>query len=123
MNIENRYWDRLQLLFGLRLILQEYRSSRALYQAIKTHTYENEALSITYSQFNRYLRGETEIPDEKAKFIRSFILHNINITNDLILSRIIVDIPKDKKNPIQIDLNNFIGSTSSLDEDAKLGNF
>ena len=114
MNIGNRYWDRLQLLFGLRLILKGYRSSRALYQTIKTHTYENENLNITYSQFNRYLRGETEIPEKKASLVRSFILQNVNITNDFILPGITIDLPEDKKNPFQIDLNSFIRSTSSL---------
>ena len=114
MNIENRYWDRLQLLFGLRLILKGYRSSRALYQDIKKHEYENEKLDITYSQFNRYLRSETEIPEKKASFIRSFILYTVNITNDLIIPSITIDIPIDKKNPFQIDLNSFIRSTSSL---------
>ena len=114
MDIENRYWDRIQLLFGLRLILQYYRSSRALYHVVKDHTYKNESLSITYSQFNRYLRGETEIPTEKAKIIRSFILTSIDITNDLILPRIDIDIPVDKRNPIIIDLTSFLRSVQSV---------
>ncbi|MCK4848788.1 MAG: hypothetical protein KAT16_07195 [Candidatus Heimdallarchaeota archaeon] len=114
MNVENRYWDRLQLLFGLRLILQRHKSSHALYQVINTYISKNESLSITYSQFNRYLRGETEIPKKKADFIRSFILSNVNILPDLILPAITVNIPEDKKNPIHINLNSFLRSTSSL---------
>ncbi|MHA1946328.1 MAG: hypothetical protein ACXAC6_10515 [Candidatus Hodarchaeales archaeon] len=114
MTVENRYWDRLQLLFGLRLVLNGYRSSRALYKDILNHKSKNESLSITYSQFNRYLRGETEIPAKKADYIRSFILHEINITNDLILPSITMDIPENKKNPIQIDLGRLIRSVSSL---------
>ncbi len=114
MKVEDRYWDRLQLLFGLRLILKGYRSSRALYKDIIDYKSTNESPFITYSQFNRYLRGETEIPAKKADLIRSFILDNVNITNDLILPSITIDIPEDKKNPIQIDLGRLIRSPSSL---------
>lgn len=114
LTVENRYWDRLQLLFGLRLILNGYRSSRALYKDILNHKLKDESLSITYSQFNRYLRGETEIPAKKADFIRSFILHDVNITNDLILPSITIDIPENQKNPIQINLGRLIRSVSSL---------
>jgi adenine/guanine phosphoribosyltransferase-like PRPP-binding protein len=114
MKPEKRYWEKIQLLYGLRLSLQRYQSSRKLFQSLEQYIITNHKLKISYSQLNRYLQGIADIPAKKIEVIRSFLLDEIDITKDLILPGITVDIPEDKKNPIQIELTSFIKSTSAL---------
>ena len=42
MNLEDPYWEKIQLIYGLRLSLQRYRSLRGLYQQFKQFMIENK---------------------------------------------------------------------------------
>lgn len=111
MKSKINYWEKIQLLYGLRLSLQRYRSSKKLHDHLKQYIDDNHKLNISYSQLNRYLQGIAEIPSRKINIIRSFLLKEIDPSKDLILPGISVDV---EANPLQIDLTNLLNSHSVM---------
>ncbi len=111
MKYEEHYWDRFQILYGLRLVLEQYRSTHRFYLTIKEFIEHNSDIEISYSQFTRYLRGESKLNKEKLSLFRGYLLEKVNIVPDLVIPRIDVDI---EAQPIQIDLTNLLSSPSAL---------
>jgi adenine/guanine phosphoribosyltransferase-like PRPP-binding protein len=91
--------------------LEKYRSTREFYFSLKTDLDLNAERKLSYSQFTRYLKGESKLNKEKLNFFRSYLLEKINIVPDLVIPRIDIDI---QAQPIQIDLTELLSSPPAL---------
>ncbi|PWI47723.1 hypothetical protein CEE45_10095 [Candidatus Heimdallarchaeota archaeon B3_Heim] len=111
MKDEKRFWDQYQVLYGLRLSLKKYRSTNEFYLAFKEFYIDNSDLNISYSQFTRYLRGETKLTRKKMDLFQSYLLEEVNLVPDLLIPRIYIDI---QAQPIQVDLTELLSTPSTL---------
>ncbi len=111
MKSKVQYWDKIQVLYGLRLSLQRYRSSQKLYDHLEQYIDDNQTSNISYSQLNRYLQGVADIPYKKVDVIRSFLLQEFNPPRDLVIPRIIIDV---NTHPLQIDLTDLLNSPQTM---------
>jgi adenine/guanine phosphoribosyltransferase-like PRPP-binding protein len=111
LNFEKRFWDHFQVLYGLRLILEKYRSTRELYMSINNFFSNESDFHVSYSQFTRYLTGQTKLSEKKMAFFESYLLQELKIVPDLLIPRLDIDI---HAHPIQVDLTELLSSPSTL---------
>jgi adenine/guanine phosphoribosyltransferase-like PRPP-binding protein len=101
LSTTEQYWHNAQVLFGLQLLLQRHSSTSELYRKLEERELDGKELKPSYSQFNRYLKGNTITFQSRINYYRDFLLSEINLVEDLILPRIKVEITT---TPIQVDL-------------------
>ncbi len=111
MSNEKSSWDQSQVLYGLRLLLEKHRSTRKFYSEFKDHLDPDSSLQFSYSQFTRYLKGETKLNPDKLQSFKSYILKKVQIVPDLVIPRIAIDI---QAQPIQVDLTELLSSPPAL---------
>ena len=95
------------ILQSLKLILVKYRSARELFNSIRPfflNGKDNKG-KFSYSHFNRYIKGETPIPDDKEDIFIRFLHNNFNLANDLVKPNIDINIDAI---PIQIDMSRLL---------------
>jgi len=106
------YFNQVQILNSLRLVLNKYRSVRELYKDINSYYQkEEEEKRFSYSQFNRYIKGKWIIPENKVDILLRFLNKNLNLAKDLIEPNLEIDI---SKTPIQIDLTRLVSNPQKL---------
>lgn len=112
MSIHSTYFNNIQILNSLRLILSNFRSVRELYSEVSSYYQkEEEKKRFSYSQFNRYIKGKWIIPDDKVDVLLRFLNKNLNLAKDLIEPNLEIDI---NKTPIQIDLTRLVSDPEKL---------
>ncbi|MHA1996156.1 MAG: hypothetical protein ACW97Z_16605 [Candidatus Hodarchaeales archaeon] len=111
MKFEEQIWDHLQVLYGLRLILEKYKSIYEFYLAFEQFITATSDLQLSYSQFTRYLKGETKLSREKIEYCKTYVLKKVNLVTDLLIPRIDIDV---QAQPIQVDLTELLGTPSAL---------
>ena len=110
LSTTEQYWHNAQVLYGLQLVLQRYPSSSELFRKLEEKESGGKELKPSYSQFNRYLKGNSMTFPSRINYFRDFLLSEIDLINDLILPRIEVDITS---TPIQVDLTELYNSPSA----------
>jgi adenine/guanine phosphoribosyltransferase-like PRPP-binding protein len=110
MSYYSSCFQKAQILNSLKVILKKFRSVRALYIAIKNQWQEDQEY-FTYSQFTRYIKGEIPIPDNKEDVFIRFLHNQFNLTTDLIIPNIDINL---KEIPIQVNMNRLIAHPEQL---------
>jgi adenine/guanine phosphoribosyltransferase-like PRPP-binding protein len=97
---------------SLRLVLRKYKSVRSLHRALEPfYQKEEEEKKFSYSQFNRYIKGEWEIPEDKQSVLIRFLIEKMNLARDLIVPNLEINI---NETPIQIDLTRLMAYPEKL---------
>ena len=91
-------------------MLSKYKSVRSLHRAVEPF-YQKEEKKISYSQFNRYIKGEWEIPEDKQGVIIRFLNEEVNLAKDLIEPNLEINL---SETPIEIDLTRLLAYPENL---------
>lgn len=110
LSTTEQYWHNVQVLFGLQLVLQRYPSISHLFRKLEEGEFDGKKLKPSYSQFNRYLKGNTITFPDRINYFRDFLLSEVDLINDLVLPEIEVDITT---TPIQVDLTELYSSPAT----------
>lgn len=100
-----------QIINGIKVILTNFRSSRELYDAIRPSKWRDPKEKFSYSQFNRYIKGEYPITRNNEEFFFQFLLNNLNLSVDLVQPNIDIDI---STIPIQVDMSRLLSNPDKV---------
>ncbi len=92
-------------------MLEKYQTTQEFYLLVRSFFKNESDLHISYSQFTRYLRGETKLSLKKMKYFQSYLLEKVDIVTDLLIPRISIDI---QAQPIQVDLTELLSTPTTL---------
>lgn len=97
---------------SLRLVLSKYKSVRSLHNALAPYYQkEEDEKRFSYSQFNRYIKGEWEIPEDKQGVLIRFLNEKMNLAQDLIEPNLEINV---NETPIQIDLTSLMAYPAKI---------
>ncbi len=91
---------KIQILNSLRLILKRFSSVSQFYSYLN-HYFKEKQETFSYSQFNRYLKGQWDIPNSKVDVFVRFLYNEFDLCKELVIPNIKIDT---STTPIHVDL-------------------
>ncbi|MHA2293421.1 MAG: phosphoribosyltransferase [Candidatus Hodarchaeales archaeon] len=105
MSFYSNYFKKTQIINSLRLVLNRKKSTRELYNSIKEQQWLEEKEKFSYSQFNRYIKKENSIPDDKEDVFIRFLYNNLSLAEDIVKPNVDLDL---SATPFLVDMHKLL---------------